>query len=524
MRGSFLIGLMAVCVTASASTAFAEPRNFLFILVDDLGCTDLGYQGSRFHETPHIDGLAASGMRFDQGYAACQVCSPSRASIMLGVAPPRHGITAHIGAATGMDWDRPDPVLPPDYVRHLPHKDTTLAEALRDAGYATFFAGKWHLGDEGSSPEDHGFQINKGGWRAGGPGGGGFFSPYKNPKLADGPKGESLTLRLAEETAAFIESSRDEPFLAFLSFYTVHAPIQTTEALWRKYRDKAERMGLTGNKSRFLFDRRLPVRQVQDNPIYAGMIETLDDAVGIVLDKLEQTGLADNTVVCFTSDNGGVSSGDAFATSLLPFRGGKGRQWEGGIREPYLIRAPGTTKAGSVSQVPVIGMDFYPTILELAGLPPKPKQHLDGVSLVPLLAGGEIAARDLFWHYPHYGNQGGEPSSIIRSGDWKLIYYHEDGRHELYHLGEDIGEQQDRAAGQPETVAELHQRLVAWLVETNAKFPARDPRFSQQAFDERIKQRQGWVQGLDRQHADFLNKTKRPHPNWWGSSSDPLAD
>jgi arylsulfatase A-like enzyme len=512
-----LAAVVSACLFPLAAAAEDPRRNFLFILVDDLGCTDLGYAGSTFHETPHIDGLAASGMRFDQGYAACQVCSPSRASIMLGKAPPRHGITAHIGAASGLDWPRKDPVMPTTYVRNLPHADTTIAEALRDAGYATFFAGKWHLGSEGSYPEDHGFTINKGGWKSGGPRGG-FYAPYKNPQLKDGPAGESLTLRLAEETAAFIESSRDQPFLAFLSFYTVHAPVQTTEALWSKYRDKAEKMGLAGERQRFLFDRRLPVRQVQDNPIYAGMIETLDDAVGIVLQKLEETGLADNTVVCFTSDNGGVSSGDAFATSLLPFRGGKGRQWEGGIREPYLVRVPGVTEPGSVSQVPVIGMDFYPTMLELAGLPLQPKQHVDGVSLVPLLEGGEIAERALFWHYPHYGNQGGEPSSIIRSGDWKLIYYHEDGRYELYDLSADIGEQNDLAPQQPETVAGLRKRLVAWLTETGAQFPARDPRFTQQAFEAQVRQKQGMITGLERNHAAYLKKSWNPGPDWWGSA------
>ncbi|MEM9237066.1 MAG: sulfatase, partial [Verrucomicrobiota bacterium] len=436
--------LMAVLL---APSLLAERPNFVFILVDDLGSRDLGYAGSRFYETPNIDALVASGMSFNQGYAASRVCSPSRASIMTGKATPRHGITDWIGAQTGMNWNRSDRVLPAEYVRELPKAEVTMAEALREAGYATFFAGKWHLGGEGSLPTDHGFEINRGGYSSGSPRGG-FFSPYNNPQLEDGPVGESLTLRLAQETADFIGSSRDKPFLAFLSFYTVHSPTQTSESLVQKYRSKAEAMGLSDAEKRFIFDRRLPVRQVQDNPIYAGMMETLDTAVGIVLGKLKKTGLEKNTVVIFTSDNGGVTAGDNYATGLLPFRGGKGRQWEGGIREPYLIRAPGVTKPGGVSEVPVIGMDFYPTMLELAGLPLKPKQHADGVSLLPVLKGGEIAERPLFWHYPHYGNQGGEPSSIIRSGDWKLIYYHEDGRQELYHLKDDIGEQKDLAADQ----------------------------------------------------------------------------
>ncbi|EMI20803.1 sulfatase family protein [Rhodopirellula maiorica SM1] len=516
----FALGLFVLALANPAPSSAATQRNFVFILVDDLGCKDLGFAGSKFHETPHIDALAASGMRFDHGYAACQVCSPSRASIMLGKATPRHGITDWIGAASGTKWNRDDRVLPSEYEHVLPKDDTTLAEALREGGYTTFFAGKWHLGTKGSWPEDHGFMINKGGWDVGSPKGG-YFAPWQNPRLESGPDGESLTLRLANETASFIESSKDKPFLAYLSFYTVHGPIQTTEELCNKYRDKAEQMGLTQTDTRFTLQRRLPVRQVQDNPIYAGMVETLDNAVGIVMDKLKETGLDKNTVVIFTSDNGGVSSGDAYSTSLLPLRGGKGMQWEGGIREPYIIHVPGMTPPGASSDVPAIGMDFYPTMLELAGLPQRPEQHVDGVSLVPVLKGGEIADRDLFWHYPHYGNQGGEPSSIIRSKQWKLIHYYEDGRNELYDLANDEGEHTDVAAQHPERVAELKQRLDGWLAETGAKIPQPDPRFTQAKFDTRMKNvREKLMPRLEKQHADFLDKSKNPSPNWWGSAKD----
>ena len=246
---------------------------------------------------------------------------------------------------------------------------------------------------------------------------GGYFAPYENPNLTDGPDGESLPIRLGQETARFIQEHKDEPFLAYLSFYSVHAPIQTTRERWAKYRDKAMKNPHQGN--RFLIDRTLPVRQVQDCPIYAGMIEAMDEAVGIVLTTLDELGLDDDTVVVFTSDNGGVSSGDAYSTSNLPFRGGKGRQWEGGIREPYYIRVPGMADSGSTCDTPVIHTDFYPTILELAGLPPRPDQHLDGVSLVPLLKGQQIPERDLYWHYPHYGNQGANlaPSSARATGN-----------------------------------------------------------------------------------------------------------
>ena len=298
-----------------------------------------------------------------------------------------------------------------------------------------------------------------------------LFSPWQNPNLESGPKGESLTLRLGRETADFIEDHKDQPFLAYLSFYTVHGPIQTTPELWKKYRDKAEKTGLA--KERFLFDRRLNVRQVQDCPIYAGMIELMDKAIGTVLAKLDEHGLDKNTIICFTSDNGGVSSGDAFATSNLPLRGGKGRQWEGGIREPFYLKAPGTTKPGSTSDAPVSGIDWYPTILELCDVPLPKKQKVDGVSLVPLLRGKSIPHRPLYWHYPHYGNQGGEPSSIIMERDWKLIHYHEDGRDELYHLGKDQAEQNDLFAKESKRAGQMRKTLDVWLKKTKAKFPER---------------------------------------------------
>jgi arylsulfatase A-like enzyme len=253
----------------------------------------------------------------------------------------------------------------------------------------------------------------------------------------------------------------------------VHGPIQTTPDLWQKYRDKAAAAGMA--EERFLWDRRLCVRQVQDCPIYAGMIESMDDAVGIVLDKLDQLGIAENTIVCFTSDNGGVSSGDAFCTSNLPLRGGKGRQWEGGIREPFYIKAPGVTRAGSASDVPVNGIDWYPTLLELANVPVPADQAVDGVSLVPLLTGGTIADRPLFWHYPHYGNQGGSPGGAIREGDWKLIEWYEDGKLELYDLANDLSEQHNLAQAHPERAAAMRTKLARWRQETGAKMPTQNP-------------------------------------------------
>ena len=262
---AFLLMLGFFCVEA-------KRPNVLFILVDDMGARDLSNEGSAFYESPHIDRIAHEGMKFTRGYATCQVCSPSRASILTGKYPPNHGITTWIGDASGEAWrkrGRHDSLLPAEYERNLRDSEITLAEAMKNAGYTTFFAGKWHLGSKGSWPTDHGFDLNKGGWDVGSPRGG-FFSPWQNPNLESGPAGESLTRRLGQETADFIEANKNQPFLAYLSFYTVHGPIQTTEALWKKYRDKAEKIGLS--KERFLFDRRLNVRQVQDCPIYAGTV------------------------------------------------------------------------------------------------------------------------------------------------------------------------------------------------------------------------------------------------------------
>ena len=496
--------LKFICLLFALSlTGLAEHRNFVFILADDLGINDLGIEGSTFHETPNLDSLAKQSTRFSNGYSTCQVCSPSRASIMLGKFPATHGITDWIGAASGTKWNRNDKVLPSEYIHALPSADTSLAEAMRDGGYKTFFAGKWHLGGEDSFPEDHGFDINIGGFHAGSPRGG-YFSPYNNPKMSDGPIGEELAIRLANETASFIEKNKDEKFFAYLSFYAVHGPIQTTRTLLKKYQKKASDQGLA--KSRFLFDRTKGVRQVQDNPIYAGMMETMDNAVGIVTAKLKELGLDKNTVVIFTSDNGGVSSGDAFATSCLPLRGGKGRQWEGGIRQPYYIHVPKLAESGDFIKTPVSGADFYPTILDLAGLNLLPQQHVDGLSLLPLLQGKSIADRDLFWHYPHYGNQGGEPSAIIRSGDWKLIHYYEDGRNELYKISEDIGEQNDLATSHPEVSAKLSQKLSVWLKKSNAKIPQSDSRHDPtKASSSLAHAKTKGIQQLERSHANYLN-------------------
>lgn len=499
-----------------------QQPNIVFVLADDLGWRDLGCEGSDVYESPNIDRIANEGMRFTQGYAACQVCSPSRASILTGKVTPRHGITDWIGAKSGEAWreaERFSQLLPPEYEHGLRPDEITFAEALRQTGYRTFFAGKWHLGDEGKGPEEYGFEINKGGWRVGSPPGG-YFSPYNNPKLDDGPAGESLPIRLGNETAQFIEANRDRPFLAYLSFYSVHGPIQTSQDRWDKYRRKTTSAGPAPEK-RFIMDRNLPVRQIQDCPIYGGMIEAMDDGVGVVLETLDRLGLADNTIVCFTSDNGGVSSGDSYSTSNLPLRGGKGRQWEGGIREPFHMKVPGVTEPGSKCDVPVSGIDYYATFLELAGLAIPDRQTIDGLSLTTLLRGDideAISSRDLFWHYPHYGNQGGEPSSIIRSHNWKLIHYFEDGRDELYDLDSDPEELEDVGSSNSELADELRKRLDAWLVEVDAKLPTPDPEHDPVKERARLLHLENELMTeLEKQHAEYLDPEWKPNDDWWQS-------
>jgi len=505
----------------------AEPPNFVIILVDDLGKHDLGCEGSTFYETPHIDQMAARSVRFVNGYSACQVCSPSRAALQTGRYPARTQITDYIDPRGGNQpegWKRNTQLLPAAFAKQLALEEVTLAEALKPLGYHSYFAGKWHLGGEGFSPIEQGYDVNVGGDVYGTPPGG-YFSPYRNPKLPDGPPGEQLPLRLARETASYIASRAEskQPFMALLSFYSVHAPIQTTQALWSKYRDKAAALGLDGPRSRFLLDRGQEVRQTQDNPLYAGMMESLDDAVGIVLDALQTTGQAENTVVIFTSDNGGVSSGDGYATGCLPLRGGKGRQWEGGVRQPFYVDWPGVTQ-GSESQALVSSIDLLPTLLEIAGgtaqVPaneaPVNPALLDGISLVPALTGGVLPDRPLFWHYPHYGNQGGEPSAIIRAGDWKLIRYYEDERHELYDLREDLGEQQNIAADHPQIVRDLSEQLAAWLRETGAKFPSANPAYDASQYASALKNlKETGIPNRERYHASLFQKDFRPQEGWW---------
>jgi arylsulfatase A-like enzyme len=462
--------------------AAAEPRpNVVIFLVDDLGFMDIGANNpATFYETPAIDTLARDGVRFTNGYAACPVCSPTRAALHTGKYPSRTGITDYIGADQPAKWPRPTKLLPASYVEQLALEETTLAEAFKAAGYATFFAGKWHLGSERFWPEHQGFDFNLGGWDRGGPyGGNKYFSPYGNPRLTDGPPGEHLPDRLATETARFIAAQRDRPFFAMFSFYSVHTPLMAREDLKKKYEAKAAARPVPEPK--FGREGARPVRLVQDHAVYAGMVEAMDQAVGKVMQALRDAGVAGRTIVVFTSDNGGLSTAEGSPTSNAPWRAGKGWAYEGGVRVPFIVAGPGVARPGAVSDAVLTSPDLYPTLLELAGLPARPAQHVDGVSFAPALRGAAPARGPVYWHYPHYGNQGGAPYGAVRDGDWKLIEWYEDGALELFNLAADPSEQSNLAAAEPARAQALREKLGAWRVETGAKMPAPNPRFPPQS-------------------------------------------
>lgn len=473
MRVLRLLLLLVVLCPAFAKTD--QKPNFVFFLVDDLGWTDLNTFGSSFYDTPNCDRIAATGMKFTNAYAACPVCSPTRASIMTGRYPTRTGVTDYIGAPAGKAWRRNTRLLPAIYTRQLELKEFTIAEALKQNGYATFFAGKWHLGNKGFWPEDQGFDVNMGGHHRGGPyGGKKYFSPYGNPRLTDGPDGEHLPDRLATETVKFMSANKDKPFLAYLSFYSVHTPLIARKDLTQKYQARKKERGL---EAKWGQEHNRKVRMVQEHAVYGGMIEAMDMAVGKVLDGLKALNLEKNTVVFFMSDNGGLSTSEGHPTSNLPLRGGKGWMYEGGIREPMMVRWPGVTKPGSVNDSPITSTDFFPTILEIASLKLNLPLPTDGVSFTSALRGEKHDRGPMYWHYPHYGNQGNAPTAAVREGDWKLIEWYEDGKLELFNLKEDISEKNDLSKKHPDKVKTLSAKLTNWRKETGAQMPTQNKKF-----------------------------------------------
>ncbi len=488
MKALFITLLLAPLLHAAE-----KPRNIVFILADDLGVKDINIDGSDpFYETPNLAKFAKTAVNFTNGYASCPVCSPTRSAIMTGQNPARTHHTDYFGApnqfkdAVPADYTPEKktmgrhskyPLWPAPYVNNLAHSHTTLPEALKKQGYATFFAGKWHLGGKGFLPQDQGFDINIGGIDKGGPyGGDKYFSPYGNPELEDGPKGEFLTTRLGEETSSFIRANKDKPFLAYLSFYAVHQPIMAPGDVVKKYEEKRKKLGL---KDEFAPESPRENRTVRSHAVYAALLEMMDGAVGNVLDTLEAEGLAENTLVIFTSDNGGLSTSEGSPTSNLPYRAGKGWLYEGGIRVPLLVRDPQFSSGGKASAEPVYSTDFYPTILAATGLDTLPEQHKDGVSFLPFLEKPDApsSGRALVWHYPHWGNQGGSPGAAIREGKWKLIRWEWPAREELFNLEDDPGEQNNLAADHPEIVSSLTNRIGSSLVEFGAYKTSRNPGF-----------------------------------------------
>jgi arylsulfatase A len=445
-----------------AGAAAAQPRrppNFVFILVDDWGWRDTGYNGSKFYETPNIDRLARSGMVFTNGYAASPVCSPTRAALMTGRYPARLHLTAHLqGASNRFHFTK---VIQPNARLELPLEEVTIAEVLRDAGYRTACIGKWHLGKLGFLASDQGFDTSLAGDEAGSTND--FFYPGWSKKIPlEGRNGEYLTDRLTDLSVDFIRRNQDNPFFLYLPHFAVHTPIQGKPEKVRRYDAKAN------------------PADPQNYGEYAAMLESVDESVGRVLEALRESGVDKDTLVFLTGDNGGVTSlewKNRPITSNLPLRSGKGHLYEGGIRVPAVAAWPGTIAAGSTCHEPVLSIDYAPTMAEAAGLAGK-LRDIDGRSLLPLLKGGRRLGREeVFWHYPHYSPQLGKPSAAIRRGDFKLIYFFEDSRAELYNLAADIGEKNNLAAAQPRRAAALRSRLLAWLKETRAQIPAANPNY-----------------------------------------------
>ncbi|MGY8768711.1 MAG: sulfatase [Pirellulales bacterium] len=465
----FLSTVVALCSSYPAALAAKEARpNVVVFLIDDMGWTDLGCQGSTYYETPHIDQLAADGIRFTNGYAACAVCSPTRAAMMTGKYPARVGVTDWIRAefqggkmpASGKNpteyvGGKNNKLLCPPNPLWMEHEEFTLAEVMKAKGYKTCYIGKWHLGMEAWYPESQGFDFNYGGCDYGQPPS--YFDPYKNGRLTGIPtlkprkEGEYLTDREADEAVGFIEKHKDQPFFLYVANYAVHTPIQAKKKLIAKYNEKP--------------------KTNQKNAAYAAMVESVDDSVGAVLDCLERNQLTEKTLVLFTSDNGGLLG----PTHNAPLRSGKGNPYEGGIRVPFIVKWPGHIKPGSVSDSPVCSIDVLPTLVDIVEPPLPSNLVVDGVSLLDELTGKQkIDSRLLFWHFPHYRSKTIPPYAIVRDGNYKLIHWFE-GKSELYDLEKDLSETTDLATQFPEIKLKMLEQLEQLLIKNQAKVPRKNP-------------------------------------------------
>jgi len=478
-RRNFLktsFGSLAYLSLAGCQAPPKEQPNIILILIDDMGWTDLGCFGSKYYETPNIDHLCESGMKFTHAYAACAVCSPTRASVMTGRYPTRTGITDWIHHADarakdviknqknpeGFDPPRNRKLLTPINKFWLEHEEITIPELLKVEGYVSCHVGKWHLGPEQWYPDQQGFDYNYGGCQFGQPPS--YFDPYSNkrydgiPTLIPKEEGEYLTDRESDEAEGFIRKHKDQPFFLYMSHYAVHSPLQAPEELIEKYETKE--------------------KSNQKIPKYAAMVESVDQAVGNLIKTLEKLELSEKTMVIFTSDNGGASHFPA--TDNAPLRRGKGFPYEGGIRVPLIISWPGVVEPGSICNEAIISMDYLPTICEMAGVNLPNDRMIDGLSLMPLSKkSGSLNRKTLYWHFPHYWwGTNVQPYSIIRDGDWKLIYWYENEKVELYNIADDLSEKNDLAHQKPEKVKELEKKIKTWLKETGAKLPVKNSEYN----------------------------------------------
>ena len=472
-RRQFLQALGGASALAASGRGATRPPNFVFILFDDMGWADVGYQGSDFYETPNIDRLASQGMRFSNAYAACPVCSPTRASIMTGKYPARLHLTNFIPGRQTRPYAR---VLAPEFRQELPLEETTVAETLKAAGYATGHVGKWHLGGEPYFPDKQGFDhIYETGGRH-------LYPKWTVQPKRPIPEGQDRADGQTAEAERFLEQNRSRPFFLYLCYQLPHIPLEARESLIAKYRAKLEKPAFAA--------RRKAQGPAQNDPVYAAMMENADTAVGRVVKKLDELGLADRTAVFFNSDNGGLTAPEFEnrpATSNAPLREGKGHVYEGGIRVPLVVRWPGVTKAGSSCAVPVSSVDYYPTLADAAGAR---APGGDGTSILGLIKGAPRLDREaLYWHYPHYSNQGGTPAGAVRQGDFKLIEFYDDQHVELYNLAKDPGERDDLAARMKERAAAIRSKLHAWRKSVGADMPSPNPKY------DRAREQQGlrWV-------------------------------
>lgn len=537
-----LTGMEAYSQTAHQANdqpARGKKMNVILFLVDDMGWSDLDCYGSEFYKTPKIDQLAKKGVRFTQAYASSHVCSPSRAGIISGEYPARTHLTDWLAGRPDFSFQR---LKNAEIVQHLPYRQPTLPRILKENGYKTAIFGKWHLGDDSASTERQGFELHLPKWNKGWPRGT-YFAPFKMKGFEDAPDGSYLTDYLTKQAMDWVAENKDQPFFLFLSHFAVHDPIEGKPHLVEKFQRKLKNNEINEGKPFILeqdpdmknpFSRKeldslldkkeykgysiLPhrivkIKQFQNNPQYAAMVESVDQSLGRVLATLKKLGLSENTIIIFTSDNGGMSAANlynpgrkiplsmlnaSFSTSNLPLRGGKGWLYEGGIRVPLIVYWPGHGKHGITSKTPVINTDFYPTIIDMLGIAPPKDYPLDGMSFVPLLKQEKKASRDIekraiYWHFPQYSNHGAQsPGGAIRYGDYKLLEYFENYTVQLFNINEDPGEQHDLSKRMPRKVKQLKDMLHAWRKDIHANMPTSNPGYNPSISD----QWQNWKPSL----------------------------